>query len=87
MQRVLKDVSNDDLVMALKGVKENVAEFVFNNLSKRMQDMIKEEMSIKGPVRLKNVEEAQQKIVSIIRTLEESGEIVITRGQEEVLIG
>ncbi len=87
MQRILKDVGNDDLIMALKGVKENVAEFVFSNLSKRMQDMIKEEMSIKGPVRLKNVEEAQQKIVSIIRTLEENGEIVITRGQEEVLIG
>lgn len=87
MQRVLRDVSNDDLVMALKGVKENVTEFVFNNLSKRLQDMIKEEMSIKGPVRLKNVEEAQQKIVSIIRSLEEMGEIVITRGQEEVLIG
>jgi len=87
MQRVLRDVSNDDLVLALKGVKDNVADFVFTNLSKRMQEMIKEEISIKGPVRLKNVEEAQQKIVSIIRMLEESGEITITRGQEEELVG
>jgi flagellar motor switch protein FliG len=87
IQRVLKEVSNDDLVLALKGVKDSVAEFIFENLSKRLQEMIKEEISIKGPVRLKNVEEAQQKIVTIIRQLEEAGEVVITRGQEDKLVG
>ena len=87
IQRVLKDVSNDDLVLALKGVKKDVAEFIFDNMSKRLQDMIKEEIEIKGPVRIRDVEEAQQKIVNVIRRLEEAGEIVIARGQEEQLIG
>ncbi len=87
IQRVLKEVNNDDLVLALKGVKEPVAEFIFSNISKRLQEMIKEEILIKGPVRLKNVEEAQQKIVTIIRSLEEAGEVVLTRGQEDQLIG
>jgi len=87
IQRVLKEVNNDDLVMALKGVKEPVAQFIFSNISKRLQEMIKEEILIKGPVRLKQVEEAQQKIVSIIRNLEEAGEVVLTRGQEDQLIG
>lgn len=87
IQRVLKEVTNEDLVLALKGVKEQVAEVIFENLSKRVQDMIKEEMQIRGPVRLKNVEEAQQKIVTIVRRLEESGEVVLTRGQEDQLIG
>ncbi|NLN46315.1 MAG: flagellar motor switch protein FliG [Clostridiaceae bacterium] len=87
MQRVLKEVDNDDLVLALKGVKEPVQEFIFENISKRMQEMIKEEMEIKGPVRIRDAEEAQQKIVNIIRRLEEAGEVVIARGQEEQLIG
>ncbi len=87
IQRVLKDVSNDDLVLALKGVKEPVAEFIYDNLSKRIQEMIKEEIAIRGPVRLKNVEEAQQKIVTIIRNLEETGEVVLVRGQEDQLVG
>jgi flagellar motor switch protein FliG len=56
-------------------------------MSKRLQEMIKEEMSITGPVRLKDVEEAQQRIVTIIRNLEEAGEVVILRGAEEELIG
>ena len=87
MQRVLKEVSNDDLVLALKGVKPEVQEFVFENISKRLQEMIREEMEIKGQVRIRDAEEAQQKIVNIIRKLEEAGEITITRGQEEKLIG
>ena len=87
IQRVLKDVSNDDLVMALKGVKETVSEYIFENLSKRMSEMIKEEMELKGPVRIRDVEEAQQRIVGTIRKLEEAGEVIISRGQEEQLIG
>jgi flagellar motor switch protein FliG len=87
IQRVLKDVAQPDLVLALKGVKSHVADFIFENMSKRLQEMIKEEMSITGPVRLKDVEEAQQRIVTIIRNLEEAGEVVILRGAEEELIG
>ncbi|MBP7402693.1 MAG: flagellar motor switch protein FliG [Clostridia bacterium] len=87
MQRVLKEVANDDLVLALKGVKPQVQDFIFENISKRMQEMIREEMEIRGQVRIRDAEEAQQKIVSIIRRLEEAGEVVIARGQEEQLIG
>ena len=87
IQRVLKDVAQPDLIMALKGVKNHVADFIFENMSKRLQEMIKEEMSLTGPVRLRDVEEAQQRIVTIIRNLEEAGEVVILRGSEEALIG
>ena len=87
IQRVLKDVSNDDLVLALKGVKPVVSDFIFENLSKRMSEMIKDEIEIKGQVRIRDVEEAQQRIVATIRRLEEAGEVVIARGQEEQLIG
>ncbi len=87
MQRVLKEVNNDDLVLALKGVKQAVQDFVFENISKRMQEMIREEMEIKGQIRIRDAEEAQQKIVNVIRKLEEAGEVVIARGQEEQLIG
>lgn len=87
IQRVLKDVAQPDLVLALKGVKSHVADFIFENMSKRLQEMIREEMSITGPVRLRDVEEAQQRVVTIIRNLEEAGEVVILRGSEEELIG
>lgn len=86
IQRVLKEIGNEDLVLALKGVKAQVANFIFENMSKRMQDMIKEEISLKGPVRIREVEEAQQKIVTVIRRLEEAGEVVISRGKEEQLV-
>jgi flagellar motor switch protein FliG len=85
LQRVLKDISNDDLVLALKGVKPQVSEYIFENMSRRLQDMIKEEMAIKGPVKLRDVEEAQQKIVMAIRRLDETGEIIIVRGKEELI--
>jgi len=87
IQRVLKDVNNDDLVMALKGVKAVVSDFIFENMSKRMTEMIKEEIAIKGQVRIRDVEEAQQRIVATIRRLEEANEVIISRGQEEQLIG
>ena len=80
IQRVLRDVDNNDLGLALKGANEEVQNAVFNNLSKRLAQMIKEDMEFMGPVRMKDVEEAQQKIVNIIRKLEDSGEIVISRG-------
>ena len=86
IQRVLRDVDNNDLAVALKGANEEVQGVIFKNLSKRLAAMIKEDMEYMGPVRMKDVEEAQQKIVSIIRKLEDSGEIIISRGGGDEII-
>ena len=86
IQRVLRDVDNSDLAIALKGSNEDVQNAIFNNLSKRLAVMIKEYMEFMGPVRMKDVEEAQQKIVNIIRKLEDSAEIVISRGGGDEII-
>ena len=83
---MLRDVENSDLAMSLKGSNEQVQNAIFNNLSKRLVVMIKEDMEFMGPVRMKDVEEAQQKIVNIIRKLEDSGEIVISRGGGDEII-
>ena len=80
VQRVLREVENSDLELALKSTTEEVQNVIFKNLSKRLAAMIKEDMEFMGPVRMKDVEEAQQKIVAVIRRLEESAEIVISRG-------
>mgnify|MGYP003299920223 FL=1 len=80
VQRVLREVDNADLELALKSTTEEVQNVIFKNLSKRLAAMIKEDMEFMGPVRMKDVEEAQQKIVAIIRRLEDSAEIVISRG-------
>ena len=86
IQRVLHDVDNNELALALKGSNEQVQTAIFNNLSKRLAAMIKEDMEFMGPVRMKDVEEAQQKIVNIIRKLEDSAEIVISRGGGDEII-
>ena len=86
IQRVLRDVDNNDLAVALKGANVEVQGVIFKNLSKRLAAMIKEDMEYMGPVRMKDVEEAQQKIVSIIRKLEDSAEIVISRGGGDEII-
>jgi flagellar motor switch protein FliG len=86
IQRVLRDVDNNDLAIALKGANEEVQNAIFNNLSKRLSAMIKEDMEFMGPVRMKDVEEAQQKIVNIIRKLEDSAEIVISRGGGDEIV-
>ncbi|MBQ7972783.1 MAG: flagellar motor switch protein FliG [Lachnospiraceae bacterium] len=87
IQRVLRDVDNNDMAIALKGANEEVQNVIFNNMSKRLAVMIKEDMEFMGPVRMKDVEEAQQKIVNTIRKLEDSGEIVISRGGgDEVVV-
>lgn len=80
IQRVLRDVENADLEMALKSSTEEVQNVIFRNLSKRLAAMIKEDMDFMGPVRMKDVEDAQQKIVGVIRRLEDAAEIVISRG-------
>ncbi|MCI8409249.1 MAG: flagellar motor switch protein FliG [Lachnospiraceae bacterium] len=86
IQRVLREVDNNELAMALKGSTEEVQTVIFNNLSKRLAVMIREDMEFMGPVRLKDVEEAQQKIVNIIRKLEDSAEIIISRGGGDEIV-
>ncbi len=86
IQRVLRDVDNNDLAIACKGSTEEVQNAIFSNMSKRLAEMIKEDMEFMGPVRMKDVEEAQQKIVNIIRKLEDSAEIVISRGGGDEIV-
>ncbi len=86
IQRVLRDVPTDDLALALKSTNEQVQNAIFNNMSKRLAVMIKEDMEFMGPVRMKDVEEAQQKVVNIIRKLEDSGEIIISRGGGDEIV-
>lgn len=86
IQRVLRDVENSDLAIALKGSNEEVKGAILKNLSKRLAAMIEEDMEFMGPVRMKDVEEAQQKIVAVIRKLEDSAEIVISRGGGDEIV-
>lgn len=86
MQRVLKEVDSKDLSLALKGASDDVKSKFLKNMSKRAAQMLQDEMAFMGPVRIKDVEEAQQKIVNVVRGLEEAGEIVISRGGEDELI-
>ena len=87
IQRVLREIDNRDLAIALKGVMGSpVEKAILDNFSKRLQEMIKEDMEVMGPIRVRDVEEAQQKIVNIIRQLDETGEIIISRNAEEDII-
>lgn len=86
IQRVLREVESKDLALALKGSSEEVANAVFRNQSKRAAASLKEDIEFLGPVRLMDVEKAQQKIVGIIRRLEDAGEIIISRGGEDAII-
>ncbi|WP_312651480.1 flagellar motor switch protein FliG [Proteiniclasticum sp.] len=86
IQRVLREVDNEQLVLALKGASEEVTTIVYANLSKRAADTVREDIEFMGPVRLSTVEEAQHKIVGVIRRLEEAGEIVIGRGDSDSII-
>jgi flagellar motor switch protein FliG len=86
IQRFLREVDNSQLAVALKGSTDEVQDLIYGNMSKRLVEMIKEDIEFMGPVRLKDVEEAQQKIVNIIRKLEDSGEIVISRGGGDEII-
>ena len=87
IQRIIREVENTQLTVALKGASPEVSDLIFSNMSKRMAEMIKEDIDFMGPVRLRDVEEAQQAIVNIIRRLEDAGEIVISRGGGDELIG
>lgn len=87
IQQILREVDAKDLALALKGAKEEVKDHILKNMSSRAKAMIQEDMDVMGPVRLKHAEEAQQKIINVVRQLEEMGEIVVARGgEEEVMI-
>ena len=83
IQRVLKDIDNNVLALAIKASQKNIQDLLFKNLSNRVAEMIKEEIEIMGPVRVKDVEAAQDAIVMKIRDLEKTGEVVINRGGED----
>ncbi|MDD2422187.1 MAG: flagellar motor switch protein FliG [Heliobacteriaceae bacterium] len=86
VQQVLREVDTKDLALALKGASEEVSGKIYKNVSKRAGDMLREDIEFMGPVRLRDVEEAQQRIVNIIRKLEEAGEIIVARGGGDELI-
>lgn len=86
IQQVLRSIDNKDLSLALKGASEEVSQKILKNMSKRAAETLREDMEYMGPVRVKDVQESQQKVVNIIRKLEEDGEIVISRGGEDELI-
>ena len=85
IQRVMRDIDMKDLALALKGSSEEVKTRILKNMSERAAAMLEEDMGVMGPVRIRNVEEAQGRIVNIIRALDEAEEIVISRDDDEVL--
>lgn len=86
IQLVLREVETKDLALALKGTNEEVSEKILHNMSSRAGQMLKEDIKFMGPVRLREVEDAQQNVVKIIRKLEEAGAIVISRGGADEII-
>ncbi|HWR56069.1 MAG TPA: flagellar motor switch protein FliG [Negativicutes bacterium] len=86
LQLVLREIDNKELSLALKAASNEVANKVYKNMSKRASEMLKEEMEFMGPVRIRDVEEAQQRIVNVIRRLEDAGEIVVARGRGDEII-
>ena len=87
IQSMLKEVDNDDLSLALKTASQDLKDKIFKNMSERAAQLIQEDMQYMGPVRVSDVEQAQQKIVDVVRRLEESGEIIISgRGGEKDLV-
>jgi len=86
IQRVLREVDQKDLAKAMRGSNEDVANRIYKNMSKRAADMLREEIQFMGPVRLRDVEEAQQRIVQVIRRLDEAGEIIVARGGEDAIV-
>jgi len=86
VQKVLRDVQNDVLVLALKGTTDDIKNFIFSNLSSRAVENLQEEIQFMGPTRLSAVEEAQQSVVAVIRRLDETGEIYIGRGDQDAVV-
>ena len=86
LQMVLREVDTKDLSLALKATNQEVADKIYKNMSKRAGDMLREEIEYMGPVKIRDVEEAQQKIVNVIRALEDKGDIVVSRGKGDEMI-
>jgi len=86
IQKVLREVEGQELAKALKSVDAEVQDKIFRNMSKRAASMLREDMDFMGPIRVKDVDEAQQKIVNIIRKLEDAGDIIVARAGEEELV-
>jgi flagellar motor switch protein FliG len=78
IQSVLKEVDNEELALALKTASEDLKDKIFTNMSERAAQLIQEDMEYMGPVRVSDVESAQQRIVDIVRRLEDSGDIIIS---------
>ena len=87
IQRFLREVDSKDLVLSIKGSNKDVADVLFNNMSTKMADTIRSELEYTHNVRLRDVEEAQQRIVSVIRRLEEEGEVIIAKsGKDDIIV-
>lgn len=86
IQRVIREVDPKELALALKGASESVRATILRNMSRRAAEMVKEEMEYMGPVRLRDVENAQAQIVAVVRRLEEAGEVIITAGEDEIVV-
>jgi len=86
IQRILKEVDSKTLALALKATSNELKEKIYENMSERAANMLKEELDYLGPVRIKDVEQAQKEILEIARRLEEQGEIMLVRGEDEQLI-
>ncbi|MCM3709944.1 flagellar motor switch protein FliG [Sporosarcina luteola] len=86
IQRIVRECENEDLILSMKVSSGEVRDILFKNMSQRMAESFQEELEVMGPVRLRDVEEAQARIVSIIRRLEDSGEIIIARGGGDDII-
>ncbi|HAE92716.1 flagellar motor switch protein FliG [Tissierella praeacuta] len=86
IQRIIREIDNSQWAIALKSASEEVKNLIFTNMSKRLVEMIKEDIEFMGPVRIRDIEDAQQNIVNIIRKLEEDGEIITPRGGDEIIV-
>ncbi|WP_394121065.1 flagellar motor switch protein FliG [Planococcus donghaensis] len=86
VQRIVREVSDADLTFALKVASEEVKDSIYRNMSTRRAEVIREELEVMGPVKLKDVENAQTNIVGLIRSMEEKGEIDVSRGEGEEMI-
>lgn len=86
VQRILRDVENKDVTLALKGASDSIQHKFLANVSSRVADQVREDLQFLGPVRLRDVEEAQRRIVAVVRELEESGEIIISRGGDDDVV-
>ena len=86
VQRFIREVDTKDLAVALKSANEDVKQLILQNMSSRMRETVEQDIQYLHNIRMRDVEEAQQKIVGIIRQLEEAGEIVIARGEGDEIL-